>query len=384
MAIYDINGNKLDAEIDISNTEDIKFENGIYALKRRYDGVESSFVSTNTSDNLLILAHITDIHCDVDRYTKVIQELEKHKDYINAIIMSGDLVDTPNTTQYGAMTECETGSIPIYKCVGNHDRAFSSTQMSLANIYSNWNCETNTGKLYHYVDFATQGVRVIFLNQYDTTSTSVSVAGANSHYSQDQIDWFVTAMQGALTNGYAVLIVYHTMAENAQGSPIYNDKGFYQKNMTLGSASNICSGAIIADIVHAFQTAGSVSQTYTFSDTNDSVTVSASFASSGTFIGYVYGHAHVDQIGYSQRYANQLCLRMAGLVVDSSIGRSEATAHWKSRYDVPRMIDTPSEIIVNLYGIDPKNKLVKVLRIGSDVTHDMEERKMACFSFLSE
>lgn len=379
MAIYNAQGTRL----DISNI-DTMLENGIYALKRRYDGTQSSFVSTNTSDNLLVLAHITDVHCDVDRYTKVIQELEKHKDYINAIVMSGDLVDTPNSTQWSAMTACETGTIPIYKCVGNHDRAFSSTQMSLANIYSNWNCTTNTDELYHYVDFDTQGIRVIFLNQYDTTSTTVSIAGANSHYSQDQIDWFITALQGALTNNYAVVVVLHTLAENAQGSPPYNDKGFYQKGLTLGTGSYVCDGAIIADIINAFQTAGSVSATYNFTDTSESVTVSATFSSTGTFVGYIYGHAHVDQIGYSQRYANQLCLRSSALVVTSSIGRSEATANWKSRYDVPRMIGTPSEIIVNLYGIDTKNQLVKVLRLGSDVTHDMEPRKMACYSFLSE
>lgn len=378
MNLYDINGNLI--ELDPQSFKAIKADNSIYALKVSSTGAETSFVTTNHSENLVVLAHISDIHSDPTRYSKVIEKCDQYADYINALIVSGDYVITPTNEEYATMRACETGAtVPIYKCVGNHDKGAYSTVMSNADIYTKGGYNTNTGKLYYKVDYAEQKVKVIFLNQYDTTNTSASVAGANSHYSQDQIDWFISELQSAQTNDYAVVIVMHALSENGGTGklPTYNDKGFYQQDVDFVPNTSKCSGAIIADIVDAFQNGTSLTRSYTYSDISGTINVSASFSNEGKFVCYLCGHHHIDAIGYSQIYPNQLICLITGALIHSDFKEG----NWLSRYDLPRFANTSTEIAMNLYGIDPINRLLKVYRIGSDITHKMDSRTVATFEF---
>lgn len=370
MVIYDINGNRLTgatkALVDAGNPVDL-----LPAMKRRFNDSEGQGTWNNYSDdNLFMIAHISDLHTDPVRYDNFMKFVSDNSAYINVGIETGDLVDTPNASQFSTMTAKETYGIDLLKTVGNHEKKYSSTTMTNANIYSNWNLTTNTGLTYYYKDYASHNLRIIVLNCYDTDSNS-----SDEHFTQAQIDWFITALQGAITNGYGVIVCRHGCEYFL---PEENDSPFYQRwNQWESFFSNVCSGTPIEDIIDAFKKGSSIDQTYTYTDGVDSITVSASFASKGEFIAYLCGHHHVDMIGYSRKYSDQLYL----LVTCGCCVSNTRDGKWSAVCDVPRKAGTVTEDAFNVYSIDRVNKYVKVLRIGSDVNDKLETRKSAVFEY---
>ena len=258
MAIYDFQGNVLDA-LD-TNEVDPFFD--FSALKYYFNDYEHQGEWGNYNhNNLFVIAHISDIHNDPTRYSRFLQFCHDNRNKINVCAVTGDFVDAPTTVNFKEMTDCETFSdIDVLKCVGNHEKAFESVSMTNAQIYNNWKQTTNTGELYYYKDYPTQKIRIIALNPFDTNSNPDS-----NHYTQAQIDWFINTLKSAVTNNYAVIILRH----NFDGlKTLENDKGFYQRWFQITQAWDgfKCSGTPIEDIVHAFQTGGSISETYTYTD----------------------------------------------------------------------------------------------------------------------
>ena len=221
------------------------------------------------------------------------------------------------------------------------------------------------------------------LNQYDTSADTYMT----EHFSQTQIDWFISTLKGAITNSYAVIVCMHACeiggsypAYRAPYGSVYGYDGksnaaFYQRfKQWEGEASlqNVCSGTPIEDIINAFKHGGAVDETYTFSDTETSITVDDSFSTAGTFIAYMIGHNHGDFIGQSSNYADQLYLNVCS-----------GSAWYGNVSDLQRKDDAneKSEDAFNVYVIDQTHKLVKVIRVGSNVNDILQERKMAVYSY---
>ena len=148
----------------------------------------------------------------------------------------------------------------------------------------------------------------------------------------------------------------------------------------MGFNESVSGEHIIEDIVDAFQRGASISKSITYADSSVTVTVNATFASKGTFICYLSGHAHIDFIGYSKVYPNQLICMVQGGVINSTM-RSEATAHWKGMYDTPRVAGTATADSINVYAIDTIARLVKVAKIGSTLTDKFVPRSFAMFGY---
>jgi 3',5'-cyclic AMP phosphodiesterase CpdA len=335
-------------------------------------GVLHGFVASNVSDNLLTFAHISDLHNDPTNYTRFLNLLNEHDEIIDFGVVSGDLVDSGSSANFAEMVGCESvlnGNVPVYKCMGNHE-----TGMTLANIYTAYQPGSGDGNLYFFKDFSTQKIRVIFLNQYDNES---STRGNTGHYSQTQIDWFISQLSDAITNDLSVIVVLHSMGE--AGWPLYNKHGFYQQ--VLGDMYGAVNSApIISDIINAFKHKKTLNKTYTYTDGDGSLNVNVTFSGYGKFICYIAGHEHVDVIGYSQIYPDQLiCLVQGGVVTSST--RTEAQAHWQSKYDTPRVANTVTSDSINVYSIDTVQKLVKVVKVGSTVTDKFETRSFAVFGY---
>lgn len=369
MGIYDYRG-------DAVNLQDIPFAD-VSALKYYFNDFEHEGDWNNYNNNdLFLIAHISDLHNDPVRYSRFLKFCHENTNSINVCAVTGDFVDAPTTATFKEMTDCEVFSdLDILKCVGNHEKVFGSVSMTNAQIYNNWKQTTNTGKLYYYKDYPSHGLRIIALNPFDTESN-----GDDSHYTQQQIDWFINTLKSAASNNYAVIILRH----NFDGlKTVKNDKGFYQRWYQWTQVWNNlrCSGTPIEDIVHAFQTGGSISETYTYTDGVSSITVDTSFSGAGHFIAYLNGHYHADLTGFSPKYSDQLYLSVPQGALYSTY---RPTTFWGEVSDLPRVQGTKTEDLFNLYAFDLKHKRVKICRVGSDVNDLLQERKMTTFQYNGE
>ena len=356
---YDLD-NRIKDLIQIQSEERL-----LRTLKHRSDGIrEGSSGTGNVSDNLLVLAHVSDPHSDTHVYSRFIKFLKNHIDTINAGVVSGDFVLTARAEQFESMLACEDESVNLIKCTGNHDVTAGVTDEQ---VYNYLNLDTNTGKLYYYVDYP-QGIRVICLHQYDVSDASGAVRDATANYSQTQIDWFISTLQDALTNNLSVIVVAHGVHHGQL--PLYNDKGFCQDVDVAAAAETCPSGTIILDIVNAFKHGLSINQTYR----GGALVANTTFSSSGEFICYIGGHLHLDYIGYSRTYNDQLMCIIQVCGIDSN-------PNFKRDHDTPRIKNTPTEESINVYGFDTVSKLVKVVKIGSTLTDKFVERKYATFEY---
>jgi hypothetical protein len=370
--------------------------NAIVASKKRFDRTRSSYsYNAPNHSECFTIAHLTDIHTDSERFENF-RRFVDNLGYIDAAILTGDLVIEPTEAQFKTITDVE-GKKDVMMCVGNHDRAKAWGQtivMSLSDVYANMftarGVTTNTGKLYYYQDYVgttkvqdvtlsnpVYKIRVIVLNCYDTTSTNATYAGVNLHYSQAQIDWFITTLQDAITNGFAVMVAMHAIDQ--QKMTVRNDKKFYQDHLYNETTPDAYEQyPIIEDIINAFKHGTSLTRNYTWNDISTTVNVDVTFQSAGTFIAYMCGHYHMDLIGVSQNYSDQLYLvGNCGHGYSYLAGRSYGE-EWTP---LSRTLGTKSEDCFNVYSINLDDKTIRVVRVGADINDKMEKVDFESYSF---
>lgn len=364
MPIYDINGTK------IVETDNLKCDN-LSSLRYHFNTTEGINPWGHYNHyNLFTLAHISDVHNDPVRYDRFMRFVSDNKKYIDAGIVTGDLVDVSTVAAFKEMTDKETYNIDLIKCIGNHEKANSGNPLTDEQIYANWNQTTNTGKLYFYRDYTSKKIRLICLDVYDP------IEGDN-HYQQTQIDWFIDTLKDAKTKGYTVIVARHNV-EGGYTNLTPNQKGFFQRWYQWAEIVSIYNrGTIIEDIVDAFKNGLSLNKTYTFTDSTPLITVNTSFSGNGDFACYLCGHYHGDFIGYSVAHPNQLYITVAQGCYESTI----RSGRWDTVSDLPRIEGEKSENLFNVYGFDTTNKVIKVCRVGSDVNDILEERKFATYTY---
>lgn len=403
-------------------TENAGGINRINAARDRFN-TAANFKANGTGRNgsgLFTLAHISDLHTDGIRYKNFREFVDSLR--IDAAINTGDIVNgyavaSPTDEKYIAQTATEMryitdvdGSIDVLQVVGNHDKAGSNTYVNADDaLYNNmklsdmidYTDDSNTeGKLYYVRKYSTtdnnylttefgNSVWVIVLDQYDISDyadTPTATLAGKKHYSQAQITWLVGVLQSAIANNASVIIAMHHYDQGRLPqsndsrffqSPNYIDKSSYDTFVTSDKVDKH-QATIVEDIVDAFKNGTSIKQNYTYSDLSTTIAVDVTFASAGSFICYLTGHTHRDLCGYSSLHPDQLYLTVAcGCVYGEADGYMLNVGEQST--DLPRIIGTKSEDCFNVYAIDLQNKKVKVVRIGSDVTADMTDRKCAIF-----
>lgn len=367
MSIFDITGNRI---VDTDNTT--PRTDGMASVRYHFNATQGENTWTTYNNyGLFTIAHISDLHNDTTRYDRFMRFLSDNKKYIDAGIVTGDLVDISTVAAFAEMTAKETYDIDLIKCIGNHEKGGVTTPLTDTQIYANWHQTTNTEKLYFYKDYTSKKIRLICLDVYDP------IEGDN-HYQQTQIDWFINALKDAKTKGYTAIVARHNV-EGGYTNLAPNNKGFFQRWYQWAEIGSIYNrGTIIEDIVDAFKNGTSLNQTYTFTDSTPSITVNTSFSGNGDFACYLCGHYHGDFIGYSVAHPNQLYLSIAQGCLKSSIRPS---VMWEQVSDLPRIEGEKSEDLFNVYGFDTTNKVIKVCRVGSDVNDILEERKFATYTY---
>jgi hypothetical protein len=354
----------------------------ICGAKKHYDeSYKSYWYQTDSNSKLFCIAHSTDIHTDTIR-------MKNFNDFVDGVpeidlaVCTGDYTIQASDSEF-AVCSLVPSTKSILKVVGNHD-VLSNTRSLAATKTIMGISEDN---LYYYKDYSDKKVRIIVLNQYDVDNNIVVSSGEvktvrqrTSHYSQNQIDWLINALDGAISNDYNVIVCMHT--PEGQMPPRSNDKKFYQRNQNWRDHTNVCSGPIIEDIINAFKHGSTINATYSYSDTEvniPSVSVNHTFASDGKFVCYIAGHLHSDFIGYSTNYEDQLYLietctcAIPQIYPDRNYGEEVN--------DLPRIPGTVSEDAFNIYCFDFDKKHVKVVRIGSNVNDLMEDRDKDLYNY---
>ena len=332
---------------------------------------------TNQWDGYFCIAHISDVHADPVRY-KRFRTFVDNVYSINTAISTGDLVSFHNSDATKMQIEYERmfaigGEKDVMIVVGNHEKAGSGNV-----LYTEQQIKDYSGleNLYYYKDWTKTGdlaykVRVIVLNQHDYDGTDIDIA-YRTHYSQAQINWFIDTLKEASNDDRAVMVAMHKTDKFVQ--PTNNDYGF-NCNFPSDLDTNQ-SGYIIEDIIDAFKNGTHLTESYTWTDNSQTINVDADFSGKkGSFIAYMCGHNHRDQVGYSPQHPNQLYLCIASGCLQQMYANYGWGNYGEGVSDLSRVIGTKSEDCFNVYGIDFDNKTVRIVRVGADVTCNMKERK---------
>jgi len=338
---------------------------------------QSSEDNSGNSDKKFTIAHISDIHDDVVRMRNFNTFVSYLDSLVTTCVLTGDFVTLPIEAHYNYIMPTVDANTKLLKVVGNHEKTQNDLKSgsptygqtfynTRAEMYENLNMDTPTGKLYYYQDFMNK-FRVIVLNQYDTDAE----IWPSIEYTQEQIDWFISTLKDAATNNLHVIVACH----QPELTPRPNNKGFYQRySASVWHEYDGTTETIVEDIINAFKHAGTVSGTY-----RNNISINETFSDAGIFVAYMCGHYHADLIGYSSKYEDQLYL----LLSHSGFTDNATT--------ICRVIDTGSDVLripsckfedlFNVYVFDDVNRLIRVIRVGSDTVDDMTDRKKACFSY---
>lgn len=324
------------------------------------------------------IAHISDVHADPMRY-KRFRTFVDNVYSIDTAISTGDLVSFHNNDATKMQIEHERmfaigGEKEVMIVVGNHEKVGAGNT-----LYTEQQIKDYSGleNLYYYKDWTKTGdlaykVRVIILNQHDYDGTDINIAG-RTHYSQEQINWFINILKEASNDDRAVMVAMHKTDKFVQ--PTNNDYGFNCNFPSLSLDTNQ-SGYIIEDIIDAFKNGTHLTESYTWADNSQTIDVDADFSGKkGSFIAYMCGHNHRDQVGYSPQHPNQLYLCIASGCLQQMYAEYGKGNYGEQNSDLSRVIGTKSEDCFNVYGIDFDNKTIRIVRVGADVTCNMKSRK---------
>ena len=380
---------------DILGTDDIKTKIGssrvvdrnldalkaIYAAKKHYDdSSQNGWYLTSSNSNLFCIAHGTDFHSDNIRM-KNFMDFVDNVDEINLAVGTGDFVVSPTDDEFNIVCDINPKKKDFLKVLGNHD--VYSDKFTSADVASKLNMDSP----YYYKDYKDYNVRIIVLNQYDVPS-NITVSSGNlrdlrnhtEHFSQTQIDWFISVLDSAIESNLNVIICMHS--PEFEQAPVKNDKKFYQRNWNWVSKLSYIDGAIIEDIVNAFKKGIAINKTYTYQNENadiPSVTANHTFGGNGKFICYLAGHLHSDFIGVSNNYEDQLYLIET---CTCAVPQIKNTRNYGEEVnDLPRIVGTSCEDAFNVYCFDFDKKQIKVVRVGSNINDQMEFRDKEIYTY---
>lgn len=336
----------------------------IAGAKMHFDLENKDSFSRHSRTTCTTIAHISDIHCDEARLRNFLEFVKSNKDQIGVAICTGDFVNDPtDANQWDRIQKViDESGVDLLRVAGNHERTGGSTTLTTEEMIETF----DVGYFSTYLNDAL--TKLIVLNQFEGD-------GGEMCFSQTQIDWFINELYECAMDDYAVVIAMH-YTDDFPGS---NDKGFYQRYRPwVFSSSHDNSEPIIEEIVQAFIDGEVLNRSFHFKKTNTTVTVNYDTdGEKGVFLGYMTGHWHGDYCGYLENYPDQLCLNVTTGCLSSDWTDKN---YGEEASDLPRIPHTKSEDAFNVYGFDAINRIVKVVRVGSDVNDIMEDRKKTVFT----
>ncbi len=319
-------------------------------------------------NGILTLLHFSDIHGDVSAVRKALEYKEKYGAYIHDVIHTGDAVTmvNPDTNPFAAVD----GGGTVINLIGNHDSWSSITipdydlneqtvyDTMLADYIQSWGVVYQEGKTYYYKDYATQNIRVIFVDSIhwheyipigsdSSNKNNTRVANATNEDSSAQKTWFHNTLADAKSKGYAVVCVTH-----------YQPKGV---NYLKGTG--FC--------VYRPEESGSISDGW-FAHEEMFDEVDTFISGGGKFMCWMMGHTHCDVAGTIVNHQDQFMI---------GIDRGGITSY--SHYD-KHITGTPSGHVFNVTTFDSVNGFVKISRLGNCFDVYMQSKKTLCYDVVNK
>lgn len=341
---------------------------------------------TNNDSNVRFptFVHVTDVHGDADCFRNA-SEIAKHI-RATALVNSGDTVFyySGDDTSF-VENAVNDNDIGYMVALGNHDAfGYADVQQTYDKHIAPFAVNNGyvfpagvTAPTYYYKDFATEKLRILAVNQYEYSGHSTDT---NMHYSQDQIDFLVDALE-TVPQDYGVIVLMHSPEKAPVKSAGYEK--FYQSYRFSFNSGG--SYAPITELVDAFISGTTINKTYSnrAGTTPETYTVNADFTSKASgveFICYIAGHLHMDAIYYVPNTTNKQLMLNSTCTCSMSNKNKDGTDGDGNPYltelsDLPRVDGTSTKDSFNVYCIDRIHGRVKVARIGSNMPYDFSEKR---------
>jgi 3',5'-cyclic AMP phosphodiesterase CpdA len=322
---------------------------------------------TNTQQPQYTFVHASDFHGDVTRFRNVMDLARQLR--ADGALLTGDFTSDGQTTTgneyvHEVLSEYD---VPAVVCVGNHDTGVTNMDNQkvfdalISPLVASQGYESVSGtqadKTWFFRDFATQKLRVISLNLYETDHTQAD----RTFISQAQIDWFIATL-ASVPSGYGVMLAYH-VSETLPTAIDGHDVWWNSISVPTGHTN-----APIVKIIDAFIAKATLSMTFVShgkSGVGDvTINVSADFTgvASNEFIAHFVGHTHVDCVGIAPDTAHRqivMCVTCANPYALS------AYKYLANGSVIPRGADSMTQDAINVVGIDRTNKRIGIARVGS-------------------
>ncbi len=325
---------------------------------------------------------MADIHGCYERLRSAIYYLNKIES-LDFGIQLGDLQPSGFSDNDGVWftKEVNKSKKPFYSVVGNHDggntykKGFKGSTQQVFDKFFAPTKKTmqlpNLDKTYYSVDFDEYKVTLLVLNNYlqpddkDENGEFIYKRGADC-YNQEQID-FVIKTLSQMKEDYHLLIASHSYFEDSEivDTNFTQEGSTFNVYVTKGYEDNNVIATIVDAWVNGKKLDYKVNPLKEYSHYS-SINVKADFTNKkGAFIGYFTGHVHQDIVGRNKKFPNQNVFAFA----------SAGDVYQCCNADLPRIQGTKSADLLTVCSIDTENRRVNFVRVGSNVTTTMVERK---------
>ena len=294
-------------------------------------------------------------------------------------IQQSDFLKTDGTWYYNAIAHAKK---PFMSIIGNHDVGNSKNPAisgSSQEAYEKFIAPTNAlsgiegrDTPYFVKYFDEYKIAVIGLDLYGDPSDKLEDGNYAIHRGfhtlpQREVDWLCKTL-AEIPEGYHLLVAMHSFpydADVVEGA--WSQRGakiYYPVESPYGDDN------LISDVIDAWVRGDKLKASYAPLDTRylPTLTVDCDFTSrgEGIFASYIVGHHHKDIQGKCKKYPYQNVIVFPATANDG----------WQSYCsDLPREKGTKSEDAITVISVDTINKRLKLVRVGSDITMDMVERK---------
>ena len=389
----------------------------IYSAKLAEDPVRSGIYLIDKNVGYTFV-HLTDLHMPATN-TQAASDcieipFEIAKDVgADAVLCTGDYVYKTSNQDFDTFVNTVNKyNTPMMLCIGNHDVASYNNSQAynkyIKPFYNRYNWIMPTSKYGEQPTFFkktfekteqynnyTNRLVVISLNQFiyrgdeywDNHNHDASYTYV--HWSQEEVDWLCDTLK-SLPSGTGVIIMLHTPEYGYDMTNSEYNKFCQNKSRDVAYASMNWGAMPVYSIVDAFIKRTSLKKTFNNNSGVDgikdggsqvaanpsSITVDVDFSNvdkDTEFICYLGGHIHQDAVHYVKTgERGNINITTKQLFLCETCTSMSASINFGA--DLPRVADTNTRHAFNVYSIDRKNKLVKIVRIGSKYSYDMRVR----------
>lgn len=343
------------------------------------------YAGVKNSHKLFSMLIGADFHGDEKRFKSSVEYLNYY-DCLDAAINLGDTMAENFSKNDGKWYEkmlSESGK-PYLSVIGNHDMGNSDLVSISATGPAAYErfikpCEASMkistdGKGYYVKYFEKYKVALIVLNNYDFSDETEDgehyrIHRATKVFSQEQITWLISVLS-EIPKDYTLIVSFHALPFPATPT----DTPFTQDELTETASGNTAyeGDNLLCEIINAWVLGEKADLSYSPKEKYEGklpdINIKADFSKrgKGLFACYLMGHIHEDIILKCDKYPSQTVIAHPSSSADT----------WQNYCsDLPRAEGTKAEDCLTVLSLDSKKREIRLVRIGSDFTMEMKERR---------